>query len=131
MLEKTEGATKNEQPRETGSIRYTRHRPVTNKTKNTTQYVLDITFRKQIQNDLPNETMQDFDYWSYIFIVYVAESSRAMDIRLNDWCCSVSKVCVRITSSELKDFILTLLGLMFRRIYTYNVGLSFYFIYIY
>ena len=34
MLEKTEGAIKNRQSRETGNIGYTRHRTKTNKTKN-------------------------------------------------------------------------------------------------
>ena len=37
MLEKTEGAIKNGQSRETGNIGYTRHRSKSNKTKNTTQ----------------------------------------------------------------------------------------------
>jgi hypothetical protein len=36
-LEKTEGAIKNGQSRDTGNIRYTRHRTKTNKTTNTTQ----------------------------------------------------------------------------------------------
>jgi hypothetical protein len=41
MLEKTEEAIMNVPSRETGNIRYTRHRAMTNKTK--TQYVLDTT----------------------------------------------------------------------------------------
>jgi len=44
MLENTEGAIKNGHSRQTGSIRHTR-REQTN--KNTTQYVLDSTIRKQ------------------------------------------------------------------------------------
>jgi len=35
MLEKTEGAIKNRQPRETGNIGYTRHSTKTNKNENT------------------------------------------------------------------------------------------------
>ena len=45
MLEKTEGAIKNGQSRETGNIRYTRRR----QTKQKTQYVLDTTLCKQAQ----------------------------------------------------------------------------------
>ena len=41
MLEKTEGAIKNGQSRETGNIEYTK--------TNTTQYVLDIIIHKQTQ----------------------------------------------------------------------------------
>ena len=37
MLEKTEGAMKNGQSRQTGNFGYTRHRKKTDKTKNTTQ----------------------------------------------------------------------------------------------
>jgi hypothetical protein len=37
MLEKTEGATKNRQSRDTGNIGCTRHGNKTNKTDNTTQ----------------------------------------------------------------------------------------------
>jgi hypothetical protein len=47
MLEKTEWAIKNGQSRETGNIGHTRHRTRTN--KNTTQYVLDPTERKETQ----------------------------------------------------------------------------------
>jgi len=47
MLEKTEVAIKNWQSRETGNIGYTRHKTKTNKTKSTTQYVLDTTTRKK------------------------------------------------------------------------------------
>jgi len=32
----------------------------------------------------------------YFYIVNVAEWSKALEIRLSDWCCSVSKMCVRI-----------------------------------
>ena len=54
MLEKTEGAIKNGQFRETDNIGYIRHKTKTNQTKNktkqnTTQYVFDTTMRKQIQ----------------------------------------------------------------------------------
>ena len=45
MLEKTEGAIKNGQSRETGNIEYTRKR----QTKQKTQYVLDTTLCKQAQ----------------------------------------------------------------------------------
>jgi len=51
MLEKTEGEIKNGQSRETRNIGYTRHKmeKKQNKNKNTTQYVLDTTMRKQTQ----------------------------------------------------------------------------------
>jgi hypothetical protein len=45
--ENIEEAIKN--GRETGNIWYTRHRTNANKTKITTQYMLDITLRKQTQ----------------------------------------------------------------------------------
>ena len=45
-IENTEGAINNGQSRETGSIEYTRR---DKQTKNTTQYVLDTTIRKQTQ----------------------------------------------------------------------------------
>ena len=58
----------------------------------------------------------------YIDIADVAEWSRALDIRLSDWCCSVSTslnpVEGRIKICQLKDLILTLLGLIFSGIYT-------------
>jgi hypothetical protein len=49
--------------------------------------------------------------------------SRALDVRLSEWCCSVSMVWVQIPSREeqkfdsSKNLILTLFGLIFRRIY--------------
>ena len=46
--EKTEGAIKNGQSRETGNIGYIRQRKKKNK-KNTTQYVLDTTICKKNQ----------------------------------------------------------------------------------
>ena len=57
----------------------------------------------------------------------VVEWSRALDIRLSNWCCSVSMVWVQISSREeqkfdsSKNLILTLFGLIFRRIYIYIV----------
>jgi len=47
MLEKTEGTIRKGQSRETGNSGYTRNKTKTNKTKNTTQYMLDTTIRKQ------------------------------------------------------------------------------------
>jgi hypothetical protein len=44
--ENTEGAIIKAQSRETGNIEYTRQRQI----KNTTQYVLDTTMRKQTNN---------------------------------------------------------------------------------
>ena len=46
---------------------------------------------------------------------YVAELSRALDIRLIDWCCNVSMVPVQFQSMERKNYrlkyvILTLFG---------------------
>ena len=57
----------------------------------------------------------------------VVEWSRALDTRLGDWCCSVSMVGVQIPSreeqkfdsSKIKNLILTLFGLIFRRIYIF------------
>jgi hypothetical protein len=54
----------------------------------------------------------------------VVEWSRALDIRLSDWCCSVSimssnPVEGRTKHWQLKNLILTLFGLIFRRIYIY------------
>ena len=58
----------------------------------------------------------------YFYTADVAECYRV--IRLSDWCNSVSKVWIRISSRENKKYqliylILTLLGLIFRRIYIY------------
>jgi hypothetical protein len=56
----------------------------------------------------------------YFYITDVVEWSRALDIRLSDWCCNgVSSNPVEgITQIwQLKDLILTLFGLIFRRIY--------------
>ena len=47
MFENTEGAMKNRQSRETDDIGYTLNEEKQN--KNTTQYVLDTTLRKQTQ----------------------------------------------------------------------------------
>jgi len=44
--EKTEGANKNWQSKETGNIGNTRHKTKRNKTKTTTQHVLDIIINK-------------------------------------------------------------------------------------
>jgi len=46
MLENTEGAIQNGQLRKTGNILYTRFRKLK---KDTTQYMLNTTMRKQIQ----------------------------------------------------------------------------------
>jgi hypothetical protein len=56
----------------------------------------------------------------------VVEWSRALDVRLSEWCCSVSMVWVQIPSRENKKLkalklILTLFGLIFRRIYIYKI----------
>ena len=53
----------------------------------------------------------------YFYITDVAGWSRALDIRLSDWCCSASMVWVQFPSRD--DLILTLFGLIFRRIYIY------------
>jgi hypothetical protein len=49
MLENTEGAIKNGQPKETGNIAYTRHKTQDEdkQSQNTTKNVLDNTMRKQ------------------------------------------------------------------------------------
>jgi hypothetical protein len=60
----------------------------------------------------------------------VVEWSRALDIRLSDWCWNVSMVWIQIPSREeqkiwqLKNLILTLFGLIFRRIYIYILQTS-------
>ena len=43
----------------------------------------------------------------YIYIADVVEWSRALDIRLSDWCCSVSMVWVQIPSREEQQFVCT------------------------
>jgi hypothetical protein len=56
--------------------------------------------------------------------IYTSET-RALNLRLSDWCCSVSMVRVQIPSKEeqkfdsSKNLILTLFGLIFRRIYVF------------
>ena len=49
MLENTESEIKKRQSRQTGNIRYTRRRKEETQNKNTTQYALDTTIRKQTQ----------------------------------------------------------------------------------
>ena len=48
--------------------------------------------------------------------VDVVEWSRALNVRLSEWCCSVSMVWVQIPSREEKSNSDTF-GLIFRRIY--------------
>ena len=57
-LEKTERAIKNGQFRETGNIGYTRHKMKTNKTKNTTRYVLDTANTQPNTNNV-NQSFPD------------------------------------------------------------------------
>ena len=40
----------------------------------------------------------------YIYGTDVVERSRALDIRLSDWCCSVSMVLIQIPSKEEQKF---------------------------
>ena len=40
----------------------------------------------------------------YIYIVDVVEWSRALDVRLSEWCCSVSMVWVQIPWREEQTF---------------------------
>ena len=40
----------------------------------------------------------------YFFVADVVEWSMALDIRLNDWCCSVSMVSVKIPSRGEQKF---------------------------
>ena len=53
----------------------------------------------------------------------MVEWSRALDVRLSEWCCSVSMVWVQILLREeqkcesSKNLILTLFGVIFRRIW--------------
>jgi hypothetical protein len=49
MLENTESEIKKRQSRQTGNIRYIRRRKEEKQNKNTTQYALDTTIRKQTQ----------------------------------------------------------------------------------
>ena len=48
-----------EKSRETDNIGYTRHKKKTNKTKNTTQYVLDITIHKTLTRSDTQNTGQN------------------------------------------------------------------------
>jgi hypothetical protein len=40
----------------------------------------------------------------YIYIVGVVEWSRVLDVRLSEWCCSVSMVWIQIPSREEQKF---------------------------
>ena len=40
----------------------------------------------------------------YIYMVDVVEWSRVLDVRLSEWCCSVSMVWVQISSREEQKF---------------------------
>ena len=59
----------------------------------------------------------------------VVEWSRALDVRLSEWCCNVSMVWVQIPSRENKNLtalksnsnMFGLIGLIFRRIYIYYI----------
>ena len=93
-------------------------------------------YAMNIQNDVialvlrqncKSKQVTDFIAWpsrchSIIYIADVVEWSKVLDIRLIDWCCSVSMVWVynpvegRTKICQLKDLILTLFGLIFRRI---------------
>jgi hypothetical protein len=44
------------------------------------------------------------NFWRGLYIADVIEWSRALDIRLSDWCCSVSMVWVQIPSREEHKF---------------------------
>ena len=62
----------------------------------------------------------------YFNVVDVVEWSRALDMRLSEWCSSASMVWVQIRRGknkycQLKDLILTLFGLIFWRIYIFNL----------
>ena len=52
MLEKTEGAIKNGQSRDTGNTGWTRHRTKTNQTKNTTQKTNNMCWKPLYANKL-------------------------------------------------------------------------------
>ena len=59
-----------------------------------------------------------------MLVLKVVQWYRALDLRLSDWCCSVSMVWIQIPSREekiweLKNLILALFGLIFRRVYIY------------
>jgi hypothetical protein len=58
----------------------------------------------------------------HIYGAVIVECSRALDIRLSDWCCSISMLWAQIRRGKnkiwhLKNLIITLFGLIFRRIY--------------
>jgi hypothetical protein len=67
----------------------------------------------------------NFEITRFTYIYREWMWSRVLDVRLSEWCCSVSMVWVQIPSREeqniwqLKNLILTLFGLIFRRIYIY------------
>ena len=52
MLEKTEVAIKNGQSRKTGNIEYTRHKTLTNKTKNKTQKTKKMSNTEPIKTSI-------------------------------------------------------------------------------
>jgi len=51
---------------------------------------------------ITNKTLLDMMYQICIHIADVAVWSWVLHIRLNDWCCGVSKVWVQIPSKESK-----------------------------
>ena len=52
---------------------------------------------------LSGTMMSVYEYKIHLFI-YVVEWSRALDVRLSEWCCSVSMVWVQIPSREEQKF---------------------------
>jgi hypothetical protein len=58
-----------------------------------------------LQTDKKKQYFQkDSVLYHLIYILDVVEWSRALDVRLSEWCCSVSMVCAQISSREEQKF---------------------------
>jgi hypothetical protein len=70
----------------------------------------EFKFRRGKNNNLTaqksNSNTVWFNFQTYIYIegVDVVEWSRALDVRLREWCCSVTMVWVQIPSREEQKF---------------------------
>ena len=53
-----------------------------------------------VQECCERSDLFSFTNFFYIYIVDVVEWSRALDVRLSEWCCSVTMVWVQIPSRE-------------------------------
>ena len=74
-----------------------------------TFYSNRISKKDIIQKDIDEINQEALNFCQYIYIyifmgVDVVEWSRELDVRLSEWCCSVSMVWVKISSREEQKF---------------------------